>query len=186
MSISDVAVLAYQQKKTNYSYSYQSSDHLKEGRQSFEASFSIESSAFSLTALSEQKGMQVLYEQAIISLNIELQVEHGDEAIQKAYEQGIDFSPEATAKRIVGFATSFLDSFRANHQDLSEDESLTEYMTLISGAIDKGFNEAIDILSALSVYDGMIKQNAEQTYQLVQEGLTNFKQQETPDLMADV
>ncbi|MGL4711023.1 MAG: DUF5610 domain-containing protein, partial [Shewanella sp.] len=54
---------------------------------------------------SGDQSMMLLYRAAIESINKELAPTMGENAIQTAYDNGIDTSPEATADRIVSFAT---------------------------------------------------------------------------------
>jgi len=95
-------------------------------------------------------------------------------SVEDAYESGIDFSPEATAERIVSFSTQFLGSFREQHPEMTEEESLTAFVDIISGGINQGFSEAKDILGGLKVLEGDISTNIDTTYDLVQSGLQSF------------
>jgi hypothetical protein len=62
---------------------------------------------------------------------------------------GVDYAPEATARRIVDFATGFLDRFAESRGGLDE-EVLDEFMDLIEGAIDEGFAQARAILEGFA------------------------------------
>lgn len=95
-------------------------------------------------------------------------------SVEDAYESGIDYSPEATAERIVSFSTQFLSAYREQNPEMSEEESLTSFMDVISGGIDQGFDEAKDILGGLNVLEGEVSTNIDKTYELVQEGLKLF------------
>ncbi|HNT35160.1 MAG TPA: DUF5610 domain-containing protein, partial [bacterium] len=64
--------------------------------------------------------------------------------------QGLDTSPEATAQRIVDFATAFLGAYKEQHPELGDVEALEEFMELIRGAIDEGFAQAKDIIDSLN------------------------------------
>ncbi len=119
--------------------------------------------------------MALLFKTAIEGINEALKGQLGDNAIQKAYDQGIDVSPKATADRIVGLSTGFFEQYKANHADMSVEDALNSFVGLIGGGIDKGFGEARDILSGLNVLDqGNIGGNIDETYKLVQEGLKSF------------
>lgn len=119
--------------------------------------------------------MALLFKTALEGINQALEGEFGPNAIQKAYDGGIDVSPEATADRIVKMSTAFFDKYQANHPELSQQDALNSFVQVIGGGIDKGFNEARDILSGLKVLDvGNIAENIDATYDLVQKGLKAF------------
>lgn len=63
------------------------------------------------------KSMVLLYRAAIEAINKELAPSMGENAIQTAYDNGVDTSPEATADRIVSFATQFLVSTSSRTQE---------------------------------------------------------------------
>lgn len=121
--------------------------------------------------------MQLLYKAAIEEINKQLEPALGENAIQAAYESEVDVSPEATAKRIVQGATAYYEAFKSQNRDLSEEESLNEFLNVISSGIDTGFDDAKDILESLSVLEGDIATNIDSTYDFVQQGLNSFKEQ---------
>ncbi|GIU45332.1 DUF5610 domain-containing protein [Shewanella colwelliana] len=124
---------------------------------------------------SSNEPMRLLYKAAIEAINEELAPTMGEHAIETAVEQGVDTSPEATAERIVSFATQFFAIHQEQNSGLSFDEQLNSFMDKIGGAIDQGFDEAKDILSGLKVLEGDIADGVDQTYSLVQEGLQAFR-----------
>lgn len=118
--------------------------------------------------------MVLLYRAAIEAINEELAPTQGEQAIQRLADEGVDTSPEATAKRIVDFATQFFGVYQSQNQSQSFDEQLDGFMSVIGGAIDQGFKEARDILSGLKVLEGDIAAGVDKTYSLVQDGLKAF------------
>src|SRR5690606_3381941 len=56
---------------------------------------------------SNNDSLSLLYKTALEGINAELEPVLGENAAQKIYDSGIDTSPEATAERIVAFATGF-------------------------------------------------------------------------------
>ena len=119
--------------------------------------------------------MALLFKTALEGINEALKGQLGDNAVQNAYASGTDFSPQATADRIVKMSTGFFEQYKANHADLSVEDALNSFSDLIGGGIDKGFKEARDILGGLKVLDqGNIASNIDDTYKLVQEGLKAF------------
>ncbi|AAN53824.2 DUF5610 domain-containing protein [Shewanella oneidensis MR-1] len=124
---------------------------------------------------SGDESMTLLYRAAIEAINEELAPAMGENAIQTAYDNGVDTSPEATADRIVSFATQFFSVHQQQNSNMSLDEQLDSFMNIIGGAIDNGFKEARDILSGLKVLQGDIADGVDKTYGLVQEGLQAFR-----------
>ncbi|GAB4267324.1 MAG: DUF5610 domain-containing protein [Methylomicrobium sp.] len=118
--------------------------------------------------------MALLFKTALEGINEALKDEFGDNAIQKAYEEGLDVSPEATADRIVKMSTAFFERYHENHSDLSVEEALQSFVALIGEGIDKGFGEARGILQGLNVLEGDIAGNIDKTYEFVQQGLKAF------------
>ncbi|MPY23466.1 hypothetical protein FM037_22635 [Shewanella psychropiezotolerans] len=124
---------------------------------------------------SSDEPMILLYRAAIEAINEELAPTMGENALQTAYANGIDTSPEATAERIVSFATQFFSLHQGQNANMGFDEQLDSFMEIIGGAIDKGFGEAREILKGLQVLEGDIADGVDQTYSLVQEGLQEFR-----------
>ena len=119
--------------------------------------------------------MALLYKTALSAINEVLDPTQETKPIQIAYDNKIDISPEATATRIVSLSTAFFHSFQQENPDIEPKESLNQFMSIISVGIDQGFKDARDILESLSVLDGEITTNIDNTYDLVQEGLNHFK-----------
>ena len=126
------------------------------------------------------QSMALLYRAAIDAINVELAPSMAENAIQKAAESDVDYSPEATAERIVSFATNFFSVHQQQNSQMEFTEQLDSFMEKISGAIDQGFKEATEILSGLKVLEGDIAAGVEQTYSLIQTGLEAFKENTTP------
>lgn len=118
--------------------------------------------------------MALLFKAAIDGINDVLKETLGDDAIQTAYDSGLDVSPEATADRIVLMSTAFFSQYQEQHTDLSDEDAAQSFAEIISGGIDQGFAEAREILSGLKVLEGEIAANIDVTYDLVQEGLRAF------------
>jgi len=118
--------------------------------------------------------LALVYKTALEQINSVLEPMFGPNALQKAYDEGLDVSPEATANRIVSQSTAFFSQYLERNPDMDLETALSEFTNLIGGAIDKGFSEARDILGNLKVLDGDIGNNIDRTYELVQEGLRAF------------
>jgi hypothetical protein len=130
--------------------------------------------------------MQLLYRTAIEEINKQLEPVLGENSVQSAYESELDVSPEATAKRIVQGATAFYEAFKSQNSQLNEEESLNEFLNVISAGIDTGFDDAKNILESLSVLEGDIATNIDRTYDFVQQGLSSFKEQLLANLSEQV
>ncbi|MBS3954879.1 MAG: DUF5610 domain-containing protein [Methylomicrobium sp.] len=130
--------------------------------------------SYEMSLTSGNQSLTLIYKAALEGINAELKAEFGDDALQKAYDEGIDVSPEATADRIVKFGTAFFEQYRANHSELSDEDAMGQFVQLIGGGIDKGFSEAKDILKGLQVLEGNVADNIDKTYELVHVGLKAF------------
>lgn len=120
------------------------------------------------------ESLSLLYKTAVEAINEALKETLGEDAIQEAYDAGVDVSPEATAERIVSQSTAFFGAYQEQNPELSLEEALTKFTEIISGGIDQGFAEARDILDGLKVLENDIASNIGNTYNLVQTGLAAF------------
>jgi len=126
---------------------------------------------------SSNDALSLLYKTALEGINAELEPVMGKNAEKKIYESGVDTSPKATADRIVSFATNFYSRYKELNPGGSEEETLNNFLELIKGGIDKGFNEAVTILQGLQVYEGKVQSDADETYKLIEQGLESFREQ---------
>lgn len=133
----------------------------------------IESSLKYNTTVGDQP-LSLVLKTALQGINEALKASGVEKNVEEAYESGVDFSPEATAERIVSFSTQFLGAYREQNPQMSQEESLTAFVDIISGGIDQGFGEAKDILGGLKVLEGEVTENIDKTYALVQSGLQAF------------
>jgi len=143
---------------------------------------------FSDASQKQENAAQMVYQAAIAKLNEILtpkddkgQPIKGDAPISEETlkkQGGMDYwSPENTAKRIVSGAGNFLEGFKKAHPKLEGQALMDHYMEVVGGGLKQGFNEAKDILSELKVFDGQIKNNYQTTFDLVQKGMEDFKNQ---------
>jgi len=117
--------------------------------------------------------MELLYKSALEKLNTVLEPDFGPDAIQSSAE--IDVSPEATAGRIVSLSTAFFEAFRQQNPEMGDEEALDRFMSTIGSGIEQGFAEAREVLEGLQVLNGDIATNIDTTYELVQQGLQDFR-----------
>lgn len=125
---------------------------------------------------SNNDSLSLLYKTALEGINAELEPIFGENAAQKIYDSGIDTSPDATAERIVAFATGFYSRYKELNPGRSEEEQLDSFLKVIGGGIEKGFADAKDILKGLKVYEGEVSAGVDQTYAKVMAGLDSFRQ----------
>jgi hypothetical protein len=111
---------------------------------------------------------------ALDGINNVLQASLGENAIQNAYDAGLDISPEATATRIASLSTAFFSQYQEQHPELDQEDAVNSFIGIIRDGIETGFSEAREILTSLSVLGGEIANNVDATYDLVQEKLTAF------------
>ncbi len=130
--------------------------------------------------------LSLLYKTALEALRVELEPILKGKSIEEVSESGLDTSPEATAERIVSLSTGFFSSFKEQNPELTPTEQIERFTEVISTGIDRGFTEARDVLGGLKVLEeGDIADNIDKTYQLVQEGLADFRDKQLNLAKAD-
>jgi hypothetical protein len=87
-----------------------------------------------------------------------------------------DFSPEKVADRILSFVGGVINGLR---NIAAPDEEVSSMMQAARDGVEKGFGEARDILDGLGVYNGKVSEDAEKTYDLLQEGLDRIEKGDT-------
>lgn len=105
-----------------------------------------------------------------------------DTTVESLLESGTDFSPEATANRIVEFATGFYGQYQANNPEMSEKEQLEGFSTMIKGAIEEGFAGAQEMLEGLGEIDSDVQAGIDETFDLAMKGIDDFVAQRTEQL----
>lgn len=121
---------------------------------------------------SGQDSQALLFRSAIEKINEHLATDFGPDAIQNA--MGQDNSAEATANRIVSLATGFFDKYLEQHPGKDLETALNDFMGLIRGGFEQGFQEASEILKGLNVLEGDILAGIQKTYELVTKGFDDF------------
>jgi hypothetical protein len=107
-------------------------------------------------------------DKALQDLGVNLKVEDGQTG-------KIDTSAEGTARRIVDFATGFMDAYRQNHVDEEDEVQIRGFISLTSNAIQEGFQQARDYLEGITKLSETIEQNISQTFELTHQYLDEFK-----------
>lgn len=132
---------------------------------------------YNISIKAGEESNTLMFKTAIDAINKELEPILGEKnAAEKAFDNSIDFSPEAVADRIVGFATSFFSLYQQQNQDKELETQLNDFLDIVGGGVDKGFGEAKDILDGLGVFEGEVEENANKTYDLIFSGFDKFKE----------
>ena len=110
--------------------------------------------------------------QALLNRQIaeKLKDRFGEEGIELQGLQAQDFTPEKVSERILGFVSGRILS----EQDKDKQ---TELMSQAREGIERGFEEAKDILESLDVLNGKVKDDINSTYDLIQQGLGRLEDQ---------
>jgi hypothetical protein len=144
----------------------------------------------SLSLQSDNNAMNLLYR--AISDAVEKRLasqapQSADDGTEATTETGLnktysneDTSPQATADRIVGFATNFYQAFREQNPELNDEDGLEQFMQEIGKGIDQGFADARDILTGLKKLEGKVASDIDETYSLIQQGLQDFRERMQP------
>lgn len=139
---------------------------------------SIIQASLEVSISTKNEPLALLYRSAIGSLNEMLESELGENAIQNAASQ--DNSAEATAGRIVSLSTSFFEAYQAQHPD--DENALQNFMETIRSGFERGYQEAVEILQGLEVFDGDIAADIQKTYELVLQGYADFESMQFVEL----
>ena len=131
-------------------------------------------SSLKYSQFASDEPLSLLLTTALQGINEALNATGIDTSVSKTYESGIDYSPEATAKRIITFSTQYFGAYKEGHPEMSKEVALAAFVDIIGSGIEQGFTEAKGILEGLKVLDGDIASNIAKTYDLVQEGLQTF------------
>lgn len=114
----------------------------------------------------------LLFRSAIERINEMLAPTLGPDAIQSKMSE--DNSPEATAQRILDLSTGFFDAYAAQRPGDDAEQVAKDFVALIRGGFEQGFNEAKDILEGLKVLGGDIESGIMKTYERVSKGYDEF------------
>jgi hypothetical protein len=132
----------------------------------------LEASAqVSLTA--GDNSQSLVFRAAIDRINELLSPEFGPDALQTPTANQ-DNSPQATAERILSMSTGFYESYAQQHEGEAPEDIANNFVSLIRGGFEQGFNEASNILEGLRVLNGDVASGISQTYELVQKGYDDF------------
>ena len=83
-------------------------------------------------------------------------------------------TPEGCANIILSFSLGLYSAYADLHKGEDDAEMATNFINLIRGGFEKGYNEAVDILKGMDVFNGNIKTEIEKTWELVQKGYDDW------------
>lgn len=144
-----------------------------ETRQSIRLDINVSIGASSTSSFNSAP-LDLAYQAAIDRINEEVAPYLGERAIERAYDGGLDVSPDATANRIVSLSTALFPRYERQHPELNQEEALTRFIEVISSGVERGFSEAKEILKGLGVLEGEIESNIDLTFELVLDGFAEF------------
>ena len=121
--------------------------------------------------------LDLAYQAALDQINEAVAPYLGEQALQRGLNEGLDVSPEATAGRIADMSTRLFPAYARQQPDVPVDELRDQFVDVIAGGIERGFNEARSILDGLKVLQGDIATNVDTTFELVMARLDAFRAQ---------
>ena len=107
-------------------------------------------------------------------LNATFQEAGMDTTVDSLLESGLDFSPEATANRIVELATGFFGQYQTNNEGIGEGEQIEGFVEMIKGAVEEGFAGAQEMLEGLGEIDPDVQGGIDKTSDLVVKGIDDW------------
>ncbi|TDQ39944.1 DUF5610 domain-containing protein [Thiopseudomonas denitrificans] len=145
----------------------------REGQKA-QLSAQIMQASMDVSISSGNNSLALLYRSAIDSINEHLAPALGPNAIQNA--MGQDNSPEGTAGRILSMSTGFYEAYAAQRPNDDPEEVLRDFVDVIRGGFEKGYNEAVGILQGLGVMGegSFVAEEIGKTFTLVQQGYDDF------------
>jgi hypothetical protein len=124
---------------------------------------------------------RVLQDSMADKLNAAFAAAGMDTTVDSLQQSATDFSPQATAQRIVNFSTSFFGSFQQNHADEAGQSQASNFAAMIKGAIEEGFASAQDILVGLGEIAPDIQAAIDETFGLTMQGINSFVEQQSQE-----
>lgn len=119
-----------------------------------------------------------------IALTAKNIIEQLNELLKEQLPEGIyglkaeDHTAEATSDRIVASVTALYHRFAEQRGEQDGSVTLAEFMEQVRSGVEKGYNEAFEILSALGAFefDG-VQSSIEKTKQLIDKKLNRFEEE---------
>lgn len=94
-----------------------------------------------------------------------------------------EVTPEATADRIVKQTTAFFDAYAEQNPELEGEELLNKFMDAVRSGVQKGYDEAYNILDGLGAFDFEgVRDGVEMTKALIESKLDAFESAKRKEL----
>jgi hypothetical protein len=138
-----------------------------------QASSQILQASFSVSISAGEQSQTLLFRSSVDNINKALESELGANALQNPAAPQ-DYSPEATAGRILSFSTAFYDNYAQQRPGEDSEKLARDFVDLVRGGFEKGFNEAKDVLQGLQAFGGDAAAGVTRTYELVNQGYDQF------------
>lgn len=120
----------------------------------------------------------LVFRAAIDRINEFLAPTLGPDALQAKMSE--DNSPEGTAERILTFATGLFGAYSAQRPNDDPETVAKDFVNIVRGGFEKGFNEAKGILQGLQVLGGDVETGINKTFELVHKGFDDFLASKLP------
>lgn len=117
----------------------------------------------------------IMFDSVVEQINKALQEAGIDLKVEDGQSGKVDTSPEGTARRIVDFATGFLDKYRQNHLSDDPNTQVQGFMSLTRNAIEEGFLQARDFLKGITKLSDAIEKDIDQTFERTNQYLDAFQ-----------
>lgn len=111
-------------------------------------------------------------------LNSALESAGVDSTVAELLSGGMDFSPQATAGRIVNFAVSFYGAYQLNNQGEEGATQLAGFVDLIKGAVKEGFAGAQELLNGFGEMSEEAQGDIDETFELTIKGIDEFAEEQ--------
>lgn len=114
--------------------------------------------------------------QSALTTEIGKQVEGvlGKHGLSLTDAAGLDWSAEATSDRIVAGTTALLGTFARQNPELSNEELLDRFESTIRGGVDRGYQQALSILEAVSSFSPEVRELGQRTIAMTHDKLTSW------------
>lgn len=140
------------------------------------ASSPPETRATSSATFDLRSGVTKDFLQSALTTEIGKQVQDvlGKHGLSLTDAAGLDWSAEATSDRIVAGTTALLHTFARQNPELSNEELLDRFESTIRSSIDRGYQQALSILEAVSTFSPEVKELGQRTIAMTHDKLTTW------------
>jgi hypothetical protein len=133
-----------------------------------------------------RRGVTKDFLQSALTTEIGKQIEGvlGKHGLSLTDAAGLDWSAEATSDRIVAGTTALLGVFARQHPELSDEVLLARFEDMIRGGIDRGYQQALSILEAVSTFTPEVRELGQRTIAMTHDKLTSWLAEQRKNLQS--